>query len=214
MRISIINTFFCNQLTKLNSYYCNSNTSGKKLITEKDKISEEQIILLAKKDRKNFKHLYNKYFERIFLFILRRSENEDLAQELTQQTFIKAMLNIEKFEFKGFPFSSWLYRIGLNELNLFYRENKKRRCISLDQTELPELSEELPEEGNSSFTNENLIKAFNVLTDGEMTLLEMKYFEKRSHQEISEILGITVANAKVKLHRIIKKMRDKMVDIH
>ena len=168
---------------------------------------------MAKKDRKNFKHLYNKYYERIFLFILRRAENEDLAQELTQQTFIKAMLNIEKFEFKGFPFSSWLYRIGLNELNLYYRENKRRRCISVDQTELPELSEELPEEENPRLTNENLIKALNILSEGEVTLLEMKYFEKRSHQEISEILGITVANAKVKLHRVIKKMRDKITDI-
>ena len=197
----------------MNSYYCKANTFGKKLTKQKDKISEEQLLLLAKKDRKNFKLLYNKYYERIFLFILRRSENEDVAQELTQQTFIKAMLNIEKFEFKGFPFSSWLYRIGLNELNLFYRDNKKRRCISLDQTELPELKEELPEEANPSFTNENLIKALNILSEGEVTLLEMKYFEKRSHQEISEILGITVANAKVKLHRVIKKMRDKMVDI-
>jgi RNA polymerase sigma-70 factor (ECF subfamily) len=55
-----------------------------------------------------------------------------------------------------------------------------------------------------------LIKAFNFLSEAEVTLLEMKYFEKRSHQEISEILGISVANAKVKLHRIIKKMRNKM----
>lgn len=186
---------------------------GDTLLKQKGKISEEQLILLAKKERKNFKHLYNKYYERIFLFILRRAENEDLAQELTQQTFIKAMLNIEKFEFKGFPFSSWLYRIGLNELNLYYRDNKKRRCVSIDHAELPELSEELPEENNPKLTNENLIKALNFLSEGEVTLLEMKYFEKRSHQEISEILGITVANAKVKLHRVIKKMRDKMSDV-
>ena len=171
------------------------------------------MVLLAKKDRKNFKLLYNLYYERIFLFLLRRAENEDLAQDLTQQTFVKAMLNIDKFEFKGFPFSSWLYRIGLNELNLYYRDNKKRRAISIENDELPELAEELPTEENPSLTNENLIKAFNVLSEGEVTLLEMKYFEKRSHQEISEILGITVANAKVKLHRVIKKMKDKMKNI-
>lgn len=168
------------------------------------------MVSLAKKDRRHFNLLYNLYYERIFLFLLRRAESEDLAQDLTQQTFVKAMLNIDKFEFKGFPFSSWLYRISLNELNLFYRDNKKRRTISIDNSELPELSEELPKEENPIMTNENLIKAFNVLSEGEVTLLEMKYFEKRSHQEISEILGITVANAKVKLHRVIKKMKEKM----
>ena len=180
---------------------------------KKEKISEEKLVLIAKQDRKNFKHLYNLYYERIFLFLLRRSENENIAQDLTQQTFIKAMINIEKFEFKGFPFSSWLYRIGLNELNLYYRNNKKKRAISIDSNELPELAEELPNESNPSFTNENLIKAFNFLSEAEVTLVEMKYFEKRSHQEISEILGITVANAKVKLHRIIKKMQTKMTKI-
>ena len=92
------------------------------MLKKQEKITEEKLILLAKKDRKNFQLLYNKYFERLYLFLLRRAEHEDLAQELTQQTFIKAMLNIDKFEFKGFPFSSWLYRIGLNELNLHYRE--------------------------------------------------------------------------------------------
>mgnify|MGYP001562774496 FL=1 len=59
-------------------------------------------------------------------------------------------------------------------------------------------------------SNEDLIKSLNGLTDGEVTLIEMKYFEKRSHKEISEILGITVANAKVKLHRVIKKMRKRI----
>lgn len=179
---------------------------------KKEKISEEKLVLIAKQDIKNFKYLYNLYYERIFLFLLRRSENENIAQDLTQQTFVKAMVNIEKFEFRGFPFSSWLYRIGLNELNLHYRNNKKKRAISIDSDELPELSEELPVEANPSLTNENLIKAFNFLTEPEVTLVEMKYFEKRSHQEISEILGISVANAKVKLHRIIKKMKNKILE--
>lgn len=179
---------------------------------KKEKISEEKLVLIAKQDIKNFKYLYNLYYERIFLFLLRRSENENVAQDLTQQTFVKAMVNIEKFEFRGFPFSSWLYRIGLNELNLHYRNNKKKRAISIDSDELPELSEELPVEANPSLTNENLIKAFNFLTESEVTLVEMKYFEKRSHQEISEILGISVANAKVKLHRIIKKMKNKILE--
>ena len=183
------------------------------MLKKQEKITEEKLILLAKKDRKNFQLLYNKYFERLYLFLLRRAEHEDLAQELTQQTFIKAMLNIDKFEFKGFPFSSWLYRIGLNELNLHYRESKKKRCVSIESTSLPELAEEIPEEQNLVVTNENLIKAFNVLSEGEITLVEMKYFEKRSHQEISEILGITVANAKVKLHRVIKKMKEYMLHV-
>ena len=131
---------------------------------KKEKISEEKLVLIAKQDLKNFKYLYDLYYESIFLFLLRRSENENVAQDITQQTFVKAMINIEKFEFRGLPFSSWLYRIGLNELNLYYRNNKKKRAISIDSDELPELSEELPVESNPSLTNDNLIKALNFLS--------------------------------------------------
>jgi RNA polymerase sigma-70 factor (ECF subfamily) len=67
----------------------------------------------------------------------------------------------------------------------------------------------LPSE-DKQLSNEDLIESLNGLSDGEVTLIEMKYFEKRSHKEIGEILGITVANAKVKLHRVIKKMRERL----
>lgn len=180
---------------------------------KKKHINEEQIIFLAKKDRKNFNILYTKYYEKIFLFILRRYSDEDVAADITQQTFVKAMINLEKFEFRGLPFSSWLYRISLNELNLYFRETKKRRSVSLNENELHAFNNEQidKEEEIKEIPMEHLITALNVLTDGEVTLLEMKYFEKRSHREISEILGISESNAKVKLHRIIKKMRKAMV---
>lgn len=171
-----------------------------------NEIQDKKLVYSAKQNRKNFKFLYNKYYEQIFLFLLRRSANEDLAQELTQQTFIKAMVNLEQFEFKGFPFSSWLYRIAVNELNLFYRSTKKQRTISIDNEGVNEIADEVTDDA-PGFTNEDLINIINQLNEEEVYLLEMKYFEKRSHKEISEILGISIPNAKTKLHRVIKKMK-------
>lgn len=168
------------------------------------------MVMMAKSDRKHFQLLYNKYYERIYLFVLRRCANEDLAADLAQQTFVKAMINLEKFEFRGLPFSSWLYRISLNELNLYYRESKKMRSVSIDESEMDLLNTDLPEDEPELVPMESLVKALNVLSEAELTLVEMKYFEKRGHREISEILGISEANAKVKLHRVIKKMRQKM----
>lgn len=164
--------------------------------------------MLAKSDRKHFQALYNKYFEQIYLFILRRCANEDVAGDITQQAFIKAMVNLEKFEFRGLPFSSWLYKIALNELNLHFREVKKNRSVCFDESEINELSIEFPNENNEpELPMDVLVKALNSLTEGELAMVEMKYFEKRGHREIGEILGISESNAKVKLHRIINKMR-------
>lgn len=173
---------------------------------EKDEIQDKNLVLSAKQNRKNFKFLYNKYYEQIFLFLLRRSANESIAQELTQQTFIKAMLKIEQFEFKGFPFSSWLYRIAVNELNLFYRSTKVNRTVSIESESVKEIVDDVNDDA-PQFTNEYLIQLINQLNEDDIFLLEMKYFEKRSHKEISEILGISIANAKTKLHRVIKKMK-------
>lgn len=116
------------------------------------------------------------------------------------------MLKIEQFEFKGFPFSSWLYRIAVNELNLFYRSTKANRTVSIESESVKEIVDDVNDDA-PQFTNEDLIQLINQLDEDEIFLLEMKYFEKRSHKEISEILGISIANAKTKLHRVIKKMK-------
>ena len=79
--------------------------------------SERELINLAKKNSKYFEPIYKKYHEQIFRFVYQRLNNEDDAADITSQVFLKALLNLEKYEFRGFPFSSWLYRIALNEVN-------------------------------------------------------------------------------------------------
>lgn len=90
------------------------------------KLPESEIIVLAQKDRKHFGILYDNYFDEIFRFVFKRlGGKEAIAGDLTQQTFIKAMANLEKYEDRGFPFSSWLYRIAQNEVAMFFRSQKK-----------------------------------------------------------------------------------------
>ena len=65
-------------------------------------LTEPEIIELAKKDQQYFGELYGNYFKRIFRFVFKRlGGNEEVANDLTQQTFIKAMANIAKYEDRG-----------------------------------------------------------------------------------------------------------------
>src|ERR1051325_10679376 len=85
-------------------------------------ISEMELIREAKQDSSKFAPLYKKYFEQIFLFVLKRVESEDTAADITSQVFLKALINLSKYREMGLPFSSWLFRIARNEVyDLFHQ---------------------------------------------------------------------------------------------
>ena len=176
----------------------------------KNQIEDEKLqIELAKQDPKQFEALYNKYFQQIFIFINRRTDNLDLSGDLTSQVFLKAMLNLNKYQFKGIPFSAWLYRIALNEVSQHFREDQKNRAISLEEADLKHIIEEGEEHYSEEKTND-LLNAFQQLEEDQLQLIELRFFEKRSFKEIGEIMEITENNAKVKVYRVVDKLKNIM----
>lgn len=167
---------------------------------------ELQWVKQAKEDPRGFEPLYNKYYEQIFRYIYQRMDDKDLAYDITSQVFLKAMHNIHKYEYRGVPFASWLYRIAKSELYQSFRDNKARRTVNVESMQIFEMMDEWDED-HSDENRKKLLKALGELDDEEVQMLELRFFEKRSFKEIGEILDITENNAKVKSHRVIKKMR-------
>lgn len=172
-----------------------------------DKLRQElQWVKHAKNDPRGFEPLYNKYYEQIFRYIYQRMDDKEAAFDVTSQVFLKAMRNIHKYEYRGVPFASWLYRIAKSELYQSFRDKKARRTVNVESMHLFEMIEDWDEDD----TDENrkvLLNAITELTEEEVQMVELRFFEKRSFREIGEILDITENNAKVKSHRVIKKMR-------
>ena len=135
-----------------------------------------------------------------------RVDNKHLASDLVSQVFYKAMLNIENYTFKGVPFASWLYRIAFNEMNMQFRKDAKNRTVNIDSVQIESFFDEL-EEDDSKQHEQTLMKALSELSDERLSLIEMRFFEKRSFKEIAEITGITENNAKVKVYRTIDKIK-------
>jgi RNA polymerase sigma-70 factor (ECF subfamily) len=169
-----------------------------------DELRQELVqIESAKADPDKFAVLYEKYYKQIYVFIYRRTSNAEICNDLCSLTFLKAMLNIRKYADRGFPFSAWLFRIALNEVNMFYRKSKSERSVSIDSigvhSLLSESGEKLHEEDHKL-----LLSALNKLTETEMQLIELRFFEARP---LAEISGITENNAKVKIYRILSKLK-------
>ena len=168
--------------------------------------SELGLIKAAKLNVDAFGPLYDKYYKPIFLFIFRRTEDEDLTADLTQHVFIAAMINIKRYEFKGVPLSAWLYRIALNEISMYFRKTKKERTISIEQNDIKNIFEEVEENENEEKINK-LTAVLSKLKSDEMQLVELRFFEQRAFAEIGVMLGISENNAKVKMYRLLEKLK-------
>lgn len=167
---------------------------------EMEKINE------AKKNPERFEYLYETYYERIFRFIYKRIDDESLVEDMTSQVFFNAMTKLYKYTFKGVPFSAWLYKIALNELNMYFRKKTSIRIIDIDSINTPILFEDVNETNNEENIEKLMIAMLN-LRKPDADMLELRYFEQLSFKEIAEIYSITENNAKVKVYRAIETLK-------
>lgn len=170
---------------------------------------ELQQINAAKENPAHFSPLYEKYFKSIYVFVHRRTDDDELASDITSHVFLKAMINIKKYEYRGLPFSAWLFRIAFNEINMYFRKNKGNRVVSMEQNGIIQIAQAV-ELNDQTDQLERMTAALKQLDSDDVQLIELRFFEKRSFAEVGEIVGITENNAKVKIYRILDKLKKRM----
>jgi RNA polymerase sigma-70 factor, ECF subfamily len=172
-----------------------------------ERLEEEMVwVQKAKENPEFFGPLYKKYHEQIFRYVYQRMNDSETAFDVTSQVFLKAMKNINKFENRGVPFGSWLFRIAKSELFQTFRDKKAERTVNVESIVLFEMMDEM-EESQSEINKKTLFKSLALLKEDTLQLIEMRFFEKRSFKEIGEILNLTENNAKVKCFRALEKLK-------
>jgi len=167
---------------------------------------EFKILKRSKNDPKAFGELYEKYFDRIFNFIYRQTDDEDLTADLCSQTFLIALNNINRYEFRGVPFSAWLYKIASNEVRKHYRKQKHDKVFSLEEGKVRELLEQT-DEGWDEELIPRLLKYLKDLPTEMLQVLELRFFEDKDFKEIAFILDITESGAKMRTYRAMDRLR-------
>lgn len=172
------------------------------------KLANEQLFVdAARKNPKDFDVLYDQYYEQIFRYVYQRLDNKDHAFDTTQQVFLKAMDNLHKYEYRGVPFASWLYRIAFSEVNDLFRKQKSQRTVNIDSLSVFTIIEEIQESKIDLYHDKIVSIISEQLEEDQLQLIEMRFFEKRSFKEIAEILDITENNAKVKTYRVLEILK-------
>src|SRR5436190_14611506 len=149
----------------LNSALRNSKVSNMKVVSkfhfgEEELLHDRSCVHAAKADPAKFEVLYTKYYEHILSFVYQRLESKETAFDITQQVFLKAMQNLHKYEYRGLPFSAWLYRIALNELNMLFRKNSKEQALNIEIGCIDDIMEEM----NENQAEEKIKMVLNSLT--------------------------------------------------
>jgi len=171
--------------------------------------SEQDYVEAAKKDPSKFGFLYDKYYNSVFRFVFQRTNDEHTSHDITSEVFFKALKNIQKYEFRGLPFSSWLLRVAQNETMTVFRNNTKSRVVKLKSDHLENLIDEIEENHLDDFKPQ-LLSVLKELKESDLQLIEMRFFEGRAFKEIAEITEKNESAVKMKLYRVLEKLKGKI----
>ena len=154
-----------------------------------------------------YEYFLDRYGQQVFVLVDRIVSCQEDAEELTQDVFLKAFQQLSSFKAES-SFSTWIYRIATN-LAISAVRKKRNDVLRLDDSVFANLSDTQVDEAledESEEQMERLQQAMNQLEADERALITLYYLEEKPLVEVAFILGITEGNAKVKLHRIRKKL--------
>ena len=175
---------------------------------------EKELIKKAKRDPEVFGKLYDEYYPQIFGYTLKRVANLEIAQDITSETFFKALKKLWQFRWRNISISSWLYRIANNEIANYFRKNKYK-LVSLEKipepiavanpsTEILEAEHKLKKHQDFLMLQEKISK----LPVKYQEVITLRFFEKKKIKEIVEILGKKEGTIKSLLHRGLEKLKN------
>ena len=154
-----------------------------------------------------YEYFLDRYGQQVFVLVDRIVSCQEDAEELTQDVFLKAFQQLSSFKAES-SFSTWIYRIATN-LAISAVRKKRNDVLRLDDSVFANLSDTQVDEAledDSEEQMERLQQAMNQLEADERALITLYYLEEKPLAEVAFILGMTEGNAKVKLHRIRKKL--------
>ena len=171
--------------------------------------NEKEIIALLQdpaRQKEAFECIVNEYSEQLYWQIRRMVLSHEDANDLLQNTFIKAWINIDYFRAEA-KLSTWLYRIALNECLTFLNKQRAASTVSLDDPEADALQKL---ESDPYFSGDKaemaLQKALLALPEKQRMVFNLKYYQEMKYEEMSDIFGTSVGALKASYHHAVKKI--------
>lgn len=179
-----------------------------------DRSAEFDIVRrVASGDRAEFRHLVARYKDMIFSLALRQVGNRSIAEELAQEVFVKAYLNISRFRFES-SFSTWLVRIAINHINSYFASKRYKQARNTESF-VPERHDRDCESPETQLQRKERIRLFQAA----LAQLKPKFreaitlcgLEGKSYEEAARILKIPVGTVRSRLNKARLELKNAFV---
>jgi RNA polymerase sigma factor (sigma-70 family) len=171
-------------------------------------MTDEMIMEAVKNgDLQQASVLFERYNKRIYNFLVRMTMSKVLAEDLTQNVFLR-MIKYRNSYREGNKFHSWIYQIARNVFSDHYQMHKNKFAGFVD---VEKVGESIAEKEDSIEQDEReriLHRSLALLNEEQRELLILTRFQHLRYEEVAVIMDTTVANIKVKVHRAIQKLRE------
>ena len=173
--------------------------------------NEQEVIDLLKipeRQHEAFRQIVEAYSEPLYWQIRRIVLSHEDANDILQNTFLKAWLNIDYFR-GGAKMSTWLYRIAFNECLSFLNSKHQEKQVSIDNVETEVLNKlESDTYFNGDDIQKTFLKAVHQLPQKQQMVFNLRYFKEMKYEEMSEIFGTSIGALKASYHHAVKKIED------
>ena len=161
-------------------------------------LDEQTLVEAAQADPARFFDLYERYFHRVWAYVIRRTANRAEAEDVTSEVFRRALENLRGYEWRGTPFAAWLLRIAANALA--HRWEKAGRESGDPPPEVAEPDADLERRAI-------VFQLVERLPDLQRRVIELRYVEEKSLHEVAEELGKTEGAVKQLQRRALERLR-------
>jgi RNA polymerase sigma-70 factor, ECF subfamily len=159
---------------------------------------EQTLIEAAQADPARFLELYDRYFHRVWAYVIRRATNRSEAEDVTSEVFRRALEKLGDYEWRGIPFAAWLLRIAANALAQRWETAGR---VSFDPP--PDMAGPDDELERRAI----LFQMVERLPDVQRRVIELRYVEEKSLHEMAAELGKTEGAVKQLQRRALENLR-------
>jgi RNA polymerase sigma-70 factor (ECF subfamily) len=173
--------------------------------------AERRLVESSQRQPRRFAELYDRYFDRIYAFALTRAGNRAAAEDITADTFRQAFENLSRFQWRGVPFSAWLFRIAANAAADYYQRSSREQA-------LPEAVGESDASWENRLieveTRTQLFELVRRLPKDQRRVIVMRFGEQLSINEVAQSMGRSDGAVKALQHRAMETLRAWVGDSH
>lgn len=162
-------------------------------------------------DSEAFGHIYDRFVDRVYGFVLHQVGNPADAEDITTGVFLDALKQIGRFRWKGAGFSAWLFRIARNDVLDFFRKQGRSRETELSEETLRQPAATLVDEQVAAdWEAEELRRAIRGLSPDQQQVVLLKLLMNFSNRQIGEVLGKKEGAIKALQHRALLALKESL----